>query len=133
MSAIDKCLQWLDKPAYETMSLLAKDAQVELVALRAENERLKHQTKELEHNLNCKVRELTRIADARDTSREIAGELGKDLRDAVMFIEAQYIDWDKYRHGNADYDSNYKPEFPPIVKRFNTTLARWTEIEKGKG
>lgn len=80
----------------------------QITALRAENERLKHQTKELEHNLNCKVRELTRIADARDTYREIAGALGKDLTLAQR---------------------TYRQRYMTMGTPFDTTLARWTEME----
>lgn len=89
-------------------------------------DRLKHHvTGAIERGEKTAIVEKPMNTETKHTPEPI--EIFEVLRDLVMALEAQYIDWDRFNQG-PDHDPEYRPEFPEVVNRGNVLLTQFIEF-----
>lgn len=70
------------------------------------------------------VKENLQLKSQLESAQKMGKEKDEALREAEMFISADYIDWDKSNSTHPDYDPNYKVEFlPPVVEMIQKAIS----------
>jgi hypothetical protein len=136
MNAIEKLIEYNSAP-FPGNWQLAGEAKAQLTALQAKAVELEEAVNDKQGVADCFRVECDKALERAGQNelkleqyRAVTREMGVKLRDAQMFIEAQYIDWALVSRESPDYDPNYKPEFPQIVADITAALAKLKALDQ---